>query len=106
MDGIALFRHVVAGGFDAGSGVRAHDEELGQPLRLDKGGKVLAGQGIALALGEDMLGDDLQLRHQLRAARPRLLVLADRLLCWMYTTVIHCVCAQSMASLTVSMISL
>ena len=68
MNGIAAFCHIVAGGFDAGRGVRTGDVKLGNSTLLNKGGKRLAGQGVALYLRKDMVGYDVQLRHQLCAA--------------------------------------
>ena len=65
MNGVAAFCHIVAGGFDAGSGVRTDDVKLGNSTLLNKGGKRLAGQGVALYLRKDMIGYDVQLRHQL-----------------------------------------
>ena len=67
MNGIAAFRHVVAGGFDAGCGVRTDDVKLGNSTLLNKGGKCLASQGVALYLCKDMIGYDVQLWHQLYA---------------------------------------
>ena len=65
MNGIAAFCHIVAGGFDAGRGIRANDVKFGNSMLLNKGGKCLAGQGVALYLRKDMVGYDVQLRYQL-----------------------------------------
>ena len=65
MNDIAAFCHIVAGGFDAGRGVRTDNVKLGNSMLLNKCGKRLAGQGIALYLRKDMIGYDVQLRHQL-----------------------------------------
>lgn len=65
MNGVAAFCHIVAGGFDAGRGVRTDDVKLGNLMLLNKGGKRLAGQGVALYLRKDMVRYDVQLRHQL-----------------------------------------
>ena len=65
MNGVAAFCHVVAGGFDAGRGVCSGDVKLGNSTLPNKSGKRLAGQGVALYLYKDMIGYDVQLRHQL-----------------------------------------
>ena len=65
MNGVAAFCHIVAGGFDAGRSVRTNDVKLGNSTLLNKSGKRLAGQGVALYLRKDMIGYDVQLRHQL-----------------------------------------
>ena len=43
-------------------------EKLCDAVFLYKAGEVFTGQGIALCLGEDSIGNDFHLRHQLRAA--------------------------------------
>ena len=68
MNGIAAFCHIVAGGFDAGRGVRTDDVKLGNSTLLNKSGKCLAGQGVAFYLRKNMVGYDVQLRHQLCTA--------------------------------------
>lgn len=45
--GIAAFRHIVAGGFDACGGIRAGNIKLGNAMLLNESRESLAGQGIA-----------------------------------------------------------
>lgn len=47
MNGVAAFRHVVAGGFDAGCGIRSNNIKICNAMLLNKSGKCLAGQGVA-----------------------------------------------------------
>ena len=47
MNGIAAFRHIEAGGFDAGRGVRTGDIKVVKAMLPDKGGERLTGQCIA-----------------------------------------------------------
>ena len=53
MNDIAVFRHIVAGGFDASCGIRSSHKKLGNSMRLNKGGKVLTCQCVALCLGKN-----------------------------------------------------
>ena len=50
-------------------GVRTDKIQLGDAVLLNEGGERLAGQGIAFGLRKDMVGYDVQFRHELRAAR-------------------------------------
>ena len=68
MDGIAVFSHIEAGGFDARCGVGSGKITIGNPMLLQEGSKRLTGQGVAFCLRKDMVGHDVQLRHQLCAA--------------------------------------
>ena len=47
MNGVAAFRHVVAGGFDAGCDIRSNNIKICNAMLLNKSGKCLAGQGVA-----------------------------------------------------------
>lgn len=47
MNGVAAFRHVVAGGFDAGCDIRSNNIKICNAMFLNKSGKCLAGQGVA-----------------------------------------------------------
>ena len=53
MNGIAVFRHIVAGGFDASCGIRSGHKKLSNPMFVNKGGEVLICQSVALCLGKN-----------------------------------------------------
>ena len=65
MDGIARLAHVEAGGFHAGGGVGPGDVELVDAVFPYVLGERLARERVRLRLLEDVVGDDLQLQHEL-----------------------------------------
>ena len=69
MDSVAAFFHVEAGGFYAGSSVRSGNKKFSDFVLLNKCGEVLACQGVAFCLDENVVGSDFHFRHKFRSMR-------------------------------------
>lgn len=67
MDGISVFCHIEAGGFDTGRSICTGNIKLGNAVLLNESSESLAGQCIAFGLCEDMSGYDFHLRYQFGA---------------------------------------